>query len=83
MLVEEVPNKQKAHLTIGYEHMGSKTLSQKFRLPFDIFLKLYDMTISNGWYDPHRKDCTNGFLITEERFYQSAAYTQEQEMTNT
>ena len=28
-------------------------------LPFNIFLKLYDMTISNGWYDPHRKDCTN------------------------
>ena len=30
-----------------------------FRLPSEIFLKLYDMTISNGWYDPHRKDCTN------------------------
>ena len=30
MLVEEVPNKRKAHLTIGHEHMGSKTLSQKF-----------------------------------------------------
>jgi hypothetical protein len=27
---------------------------------FDIFFKLYhDMTISNGWYDLHRKDCTN------------------------
>ena len=59
MLVEEVPNKRKAHLTIGHKHMGSKTLSQNFCLPFDIFLKLYDMTISNGWYDPHRKDCTN------------------------
>ena len=51
MLVEEVPNKQKAHLTIGYEHMGSKTLSQKFSSSIRHFLKLYDMTISNGWHD--------------------------------
>ncbi len=37
----------------------ARLFCKNFRLPFDIFLKLYDMTISNGWYDPHRKDCTN------------------------
>ena len=37
----------------------ARLFRKNFRLPFDIFLKLYDMTISNGWYDLHRKDCTN------------------------
>jgi hypothetical protein len=59
MLVEEVPKNEKRILQLDMNTWEARLFRKIFRLPFDIFLKLYDMTISNGWYDPHRKDCTN------------------------
>ena len=50
---------EKHILQLDMNTWEARLFHKKFRLPFDIFLKLYDMTISNGWYDPHRKDCTN------------------------
>ena len=51
---------EKRILQLDMNTWEARLFRKIFRLPFDIFLKLYyDMTISNGWYDLHRKDCTN------------------------